>query len=129
MSHRRFGAWGRPGSEQRSRARWVSSGMMSLRHPSQPRRPSTGSLLAGAAALATAALAWSEPSIVEAPAQASPAAADDEDYEQSCMPSDAPERGGNNEPGRPAFASCNYTCMYLLAGLEPERAQVQVLHE
>ena len=54
---------------------------------------------------------------------------DDEDYEQSCMPSDAPERGGNNEPGRPAFASCNYTCMYLLAGLEPERAQVQVLHE
>ena len=60
--------------------------MMSLRHPSQPRRPSIGSLLAGAAALATAALAWSEPAIVEAPAQASPAAADDEDYEQHIAP-------------------------------------------
>ena len=45
------------------------------------------------------------------------------------MPPDAPEVGGDNNPGRPAFAACNYTCMYLLAGLEPERVQVQVLHE
>ena len=32
-------------------------------------------------------------------------------------------------PGRPAFGFCNYTCQYLLAGLEPGRFQVQVLHE
>ena len=32
-------------------------------------------------------------------------------------------------PGRPAFTSCNYTCQYLLAGLEPGRYQVQILHE
>ena len=54
---------------------------------------------------------------------------DDEDYEQSCMPADAPARGGDDNPGRPAFASCNYTCQYLLAGLEPGRFQVQILHE
>lgn len=32
-------------------------------------------------------------------------------------------------PGRSAFLACNYTCQYLLAGLEPNRFQVQVLHE
>merc|ERR1712216_841977 len=31
--------------------------------------------------------------------------------------------------GRAAFRSCNYTCQYLLAGLEPTRYQVQILHE
>jgi len=54
---------------------------------------------------------------------------DAEDYEQSCQPSDHPVRGGDDNPGRSAFASCNYTCMYLLAGLEPSRFQVQILHE
>ena len=54
---------------------------------------------------------------------------DDEDYEQSCMPHDHPVGARNDKPGRPAFASCNYTCQYLLAGLEPGRFQVQVLHE
>jgi hypothetical protein len=54
---------------------------------------------------------------------------DDEDYEQSCMPPDHPVGRGNDKPGRPAFQSCNYTCQYLLAGLEPERFQVQILHE
>ena len=36
---------------------------------------------------------------------------------------------GDDNPGRPAFVSCNYTCQYLLAGLEPDRFQVQILHE
>merc|ERR1712232_1336592 len=54
---------------------------------------------------------------------------DDEDYEQSCMPSDHPVGPGDDKPGRPAFAACNYTCQYLLAGLEPGRFQVQILHE
>ena len=54
---------------------------------------------------------------------------DDEDYEQSCMPPDAPAKGGDDMPGRPAFTACNYTCQYLLAGLEPGRYQVQILHE
>jgi hypothetical protein len=31
--------------------------------------------------------------------------------------------------GRPAFQFCNYTCQYLLAGLEPGRFQTQILHE
>ena len=35
---------------------------------------------------------------------------DCEDYEQSCMPVDAPRKGGDNEPGRAAFLACNYTC-------------------
>lgn len=30
---------------------------------------------------------------------------------------------------RPIYSVCNYTCMYVLAGLEPERVQVQILHE
>ena len=54
---------------------------------------------------------------------------DDEDYEQSCMPTNAPKKGGDDMPGRAAYAACNFTCQYLLAGLEPERFQVQVLHE
>lgn len=54
---------------------------------------------------------------------------DDEDFEQSCMPNNHPVGSGDDKPGRPAFAACNYTCMYLLAGLEPERFQVQILHE
>ena len=56
---------------------------------------------------------------------------DDEDYEQSCMPTNA-KKGrplGDQNPGRSAFNACNYTCQYLLAGLEPERFQVQILHE
>ena len=57
---------------------------------------------------------------------------DDEDFEQSCrpnMPSTTPNPSGDNQPGRAAFAVCNYTCQYLLAGLEPGRSQVQILHE
>eukprot|EP00658_Telonema_sp_P-2_P047012 TRINITY_DN3545_c0_g1_i2.p1 TRINITY_DN3545_c0_g1~~TRINITY_DN3545_c0_g1_i2.p1 ORF type:complete len:424 (+),score=79.11 TRINITY_DN3545_c0_g1_i2:37-1308(+) len=54
---------------------------------------------------------------------------DAEDYEQSCMPLDTPPGSGDNNPGRPAFSTCNYTCQYLLAGLEPGRFQVQILHE
>ena len=54
---------------------------------------------------------------------------DAEDYEQSCMPPDHPAGKGDDNPGRPAFLACNYTCQYLLAGLEPERFQVQILHE
>lgn len=30
---------------------------------------------------------------------------------------------------RPYVAQCNYTCMYVLAGLEKDRGQLQVLHE
>lgn len=54
---------------------------------------------------------------------------DAEDYEQSCMPSTLKPGRGDDNPGRPAFAACNYTCQYLLAGLEPGRFQVQILHE
>lgn len=54
---------------------------------------------------------------------------DDEDFEQSCMPHDAPVGQLDNKSGREAFAVCNYTCQYLLAGLEPGRFQVQILHE
>lgn len=54
---------------------------------------------------------------------------DDEDYEQSCMPSNIKPGKGDANPGRSAFNACNYTCQYLLAGLEPERFQVQILHE
>ena len=57
---------------------------------------------------------------------------DDEDFEQSCRPNTktaSPKPTGDAQPGRAAFASCNYTCQYLLAGLEPERFQVQILHE
>ena len=52
---------------------------------------------------------------------------DDEDYEQSCMPTDhplAPTPYTDDNPGRAAFEACNYTCQYLLAGLEPDRFQV-----
>jgi hypothetical protein len=56
---------------------------------------------------------------------------DAEDYEQSCMPPDHPvgPLGPEDKPGRPAYLSCNFTCQYLLAGLEPDRFQVQILHE
>lgn len=57
---------------------------------------------------------------------------DDEDFEQSCRPNTPtanPHPSGDNQPGRAAFATCNYTCQYLLAGLEPGRSQVQILHE
>jgi hypothetical protein len=57
---------------------------------------------------------------------------DDEDYEQSCMPMDHPVSKkiySDDNPGRAAFNSCNYTCQYLLAGLEADRYQVQILHE
>jgi hypothetical protein len=54
---------------------------------------------------------------------------DDEDYEQSCMPIDAKPVGGDNMPGRTTIAACNYTCQYLNAGLEPDRIQIQILHE
>eukprot|EP01052_Picozoa_sp_SAG31_P030026 SAG31_NODE_3043_length_4753_cov_3.006016_4_plen_829_part_00 len=83
---------------------------------------------------------------------------DEEDFEQSCAPHDQkphvpntcrkhwgdyPEGCAKNNsctgiaplyqekecPGRPAFSFCNYTCQYLLASLEPERYQVQILHE
>ena len=75
---------------------------------------------------------------------------DAEDFEQNCSPNPNPfpdpkkplEHCGNvwtalgaqkyywpSCPGRPAFSFCNYTCQYLLASLEPERYQVQILHE
>merc|ERR1712129_90684 len=54
---------------------------------------------------------------------------DDEDFEQSCMPQRHPVGKGDDKSGRAAFVACNYTCMYLLAGLEPNRFQVQILHE
>mmetsp|Transcript_29982 Transcript_29982/g.89712 ORF Transcript_29982/g.89712 Transcript_29982/m.89712 type:complete len:450 (-) Transcript_29982:193-1542(-) len=50
---------------------------------------------------------------------------DREDYEQNCLQPDAK----TSQPGRAAFQACNYTCQYLLAGLEPSRFQVQILHE
>ena len=43
---------------------------------------------------------------------------DDEDYEQSCEPTTRKPGKGDLNPGRPAFNACNYTCQYLLAGLE-----------
>jgi hypothetical protein len=46
---------------------------------------------------------------------------------QNCSPNPHPEKPSH--PGRPAFQACNYTCQYLLAGLEPDRYQVQILHE
>merc|ERR1712224_280804 len=54
---------------------------------------------------------------------------DREDFEQSCMPPSHPIGNGDDKPGRPAFVACNYTCQYLLAGFEPGRFQVQILHE
>merc|ERR1712129_460312 len=54
---------------------------------------------------------------------------DQEDYEQSCMPHNHTLGVGDDKPGREAFAACNYTCQYLLAGLEPGRFQAQILHE
>ena len=56
-----------------------------------------------------------------------PVGNDQEDYEQNCSPNPNPTNPPH--PGRPAFQACNYTCQYLLAGLEPERWQVQMLHE
>jgi len=52
---------------------------------------------------------------------------DAEDFEQNCSPNPNPTMPSH--PGRLAFQACNYTCQYLLAGLEPERFQVQILHE
>jgi hypothetical protein len=56
---------------------------------------------------------------------------DDEDFEQSCRPNTGGSASGKGDaqPGRAAFSACNYTCQYLLAGLEPKRFQVQILHE
>ena len=56
---------------------------------------------------------------------------DAEDFEQSCRrPGTGKEDPGKEDgPGRPAQQACNYTCQYLLAGLEPSRFQVQILHE
>eukprot|EP00933_Yihiella_yeosuensis_P035499 TRINITY_DN29055_c0_g1_i1.p1 TRINITY_DN29055_c0_g1~~TRINITY_DN29055_c0_g1_i1.p1 ORF type:complete len:277 (+),score=34.50 TRINITY_DN29055_c0_g1_i1:80-832(+) len=54
---------------------------------------------------------------------------DDEDFEQSCMPLNHYNGTFDDKPGRRAFLACNYTCQYLLAGLEPQRFQVQILHE
>jgi hypothetical protein len=45
---------------------------------------------------------------------------DAEDYEQSCMPPDAPQRGGDDNPGRHAFVSCN--CAPRLLPVRPRRA-------
>eukprot|EP00935_MAST-01C_sp_MAST-1C-sp1_P000801 g801.t1 len=52
---------------------------------------------------------------------------DAEDFEQNCSPNPNPANPAH--PGRRAFQACNYTCQYLLAGLEPGRFQVQILHE
>ena len=56
---------------------------------------------------------------------------DAEDFEQSCRPTTPVlhPTGRNDRAGRAAFGVCNYTCQYLLAGLEPHRYQVQILHE
>ena len=56
-----------------------------------------------------------------------PVGNDQEDFEQNCSPNPHPTMPAH--PGRAAFRACNYTCMYLLAGLEPHRWQVQMLHE
>eukprot|EP01079_Euglenida_sp_SAG-EU17-18_P001088 gene1088-2645_t len=66
----------------------------------------------------------------------------DEDFEQSCRPNFTdphPDHTGPNcagkgpcpdaRPDRQAYTVCNYTCQYLLAGLEEGRYQVQILHE
>lgn len=52
---------------------------------------------------------------------------DREDFEQSCAPDPSVE--APQHPGRALYRACNYTCMYLLAGLEAERYQLQILHE
>ena len=52
---------------------------------------------------------------------------DDEDFEQNASPNPNPGPYASH-PGRLMYQACNYTCMYLLAGLEPDRFQVQVLH-
>ena len=52
---------------------------------------------------------------------------DAEDFEQNCSPN--PNPNPKLKPGRLAFQACNYTCQYLLAGLEEDRFQVQILHE
>ena len=52
---------------------------------------------------------------------------DREDFEQSCAGDPNPENPLH--PGRALYRFANYTAMYLLAGLEPGRAQLQVLHE
>ena len=53
---------------------------------------------------------------------------DAEDFEQNCGPN--PGVGAHASlPGRRAFQACNYTCMYVLGGLEPGRFQTQILHE
>lgn len=57
-----------------------------------------------------------------------PVGNDAEDYEQSAALNPAPP-GHPAQPGRPFYTTCNYTCAYLLAGLERGRAQVQILHE
>eukprot|EP00756_Hemistasia_phaeocysticola_P051496 Hpha_TRINITY_DN26673_c0_g1::TRINITY_DN26673_c0_g1_i1::g.86127::m.86127 len=54
---------------------------------------------------------------------------DREDFEQSCNTPSTTGLRGDGLPGRAAFEACNYTCQYLLAGLEPGRFQVQILHE
>ena len=56
-----------------------------------------------------------------------PVGNDAEDFEQNCSPNPNPTMPAH--PGRAAFQACNYTCQYLLAGLEPHRFQVQILHE
>ena len=57
-----------------------------------------------------------------------PVGNDREDYEQNAAPNPNPGEHAE-QPGRPFYSVCNYTCAYLLAGLESGRAQVQVLHE
>ena len=56
-----------------------------------------------------------------------PVGNDQEDFEQNCSPNPNPKVP--EHPGRAAFQACNYTCQYLLAGLEPHRFQTQILHE
>ena len=56
-----------------------------------------------------------------------PVGNDHEDFEQSCAGNPNPENPLH--PGRALYRVANYTAMYLLAGLEPGRAQLQVLHE
>ena len=58
-----------------------------------------------------------------------PVGNDREDYEQNAALNPQPDPKYADMPGRPFYQQCNYTCAYLLAGLEPGRAQVQVLHE
>ena len=56
-----------------------------------------------------------------------PVGNDKEDFEQNCAPD--PSIEAPDHPGRKLYRECNYTCMYLLAGLESTRYQVQILHE